>query len=277
VHPIEWLRAVARSGDVPQAELAAEAAAALAAFDEDTHGLLPACRRLLDRNPTAGALWWTCARVLTSADPGREADAVRRDLESDQVGLSLALDLPDGATVAVIGWSDMAGEVAARRGDVRLLIVADRPRRSGPSGRRRPWDYGFSSSFDAGAGDPELDSEADDVVIVPPLGLGAAVAAADLLLVDAWAVGASKFISAPGVAAAAATAAQSDTALWLTVSVGRRLPQTLFEALLGRVFVEGVDPWDAPAEVVDLALVGTKVEPIEIACPVPPELLRRTT
>ena len=271
MHPIEWLRAVARSGDVPQAALASEAAAALAAFDDDAHGLLPACRRLLDRNPAAGSLWWTCARLLTAADPGSEADAVRNDLDADQVGLSLALDLPDGATVAVLGWSDMAGEVAARRGDVRLLVVTEVARRPAPSGRRRAWDYGTD------APEPELDTETDDVVIVPPLGLGAAVAAADLFLAEAWAVGGGQFVAAPGTGAAAATAAQTETPVWLTVPVGRRLPQPLFQALLAKVFVDGVEPWDAPAEVVDLALVGTTVEPLEIPCPVPPELLRRTT
>jgi hypothetical protein len=268
VHPIEWLRAVARSGDVPQGALAREAASALAAFDDDPHGLLPACRRLLDRNPAAGSLWWTCARLLTAADPAAEAGAVRRDLDADQVGLSLALDLPDGATVAVIGWSDMAGEVAARRGDVRLLVVAETAPRPARSGRRRPWDEDD---------DLDLDDGDDDVVIVPPLGVGAAVAAADLLLVDGWAVGADQLVAAPGSRAAAATAAQAKTPVWLTVPVGRRLPQPLFEAVLAKVFAADVEPWNAPADLVDSALVATKVEPLEIPCPVPQELLRRTT
>lgn len=281
MHPIEWLRAVARSGDVPQTQLATEAAGALAAMADEPHGLLPACRRLIDRNPSAGALWWTCARLLTSSDPGAEADAVQRDLESDQVGLSLALDLPDGATVAAIGWSDVAGETAARRGDVRLLVVAEetpprRPGRRGPGsggfggggGGRGVWDIGFET-FDV------LDDDDDAVVIVPPQGLGTAVAHSDLLLLDRWGVGGSQLVAAPGSLAAAATAARTGTPVWLAVSVGRRLPEPLFKALSDMVFGGEGEPWDAGADLLDIELVGTVVEPIEIPCPLPPELLHR--
>ena len=283
MHPIEWLRAVARSGDVPQTQLATEAAGALAAMADEPHGLLPACRRLIDRNPSAGALWWTCARLLTAADTHAEASAVQRDLDSDQVGLSLALDLPDGATVAAIGWSDVVGETAARRGDVRLLVVAEetpprRPGRRGPGGGafgggggggRSVWDVDFDS-FDA------PDDDDDAVVIVPPQGLGTAVAHSDLLLVDCWAIGGSQLVAAPGSLAAAATAARTGTPVWLTVSVGRRLPEPLFKALSDKVFGGDGEPWDAGADLLDRDLVGTVVEPIEIPCPLPPELLHRS-
>jgi len=268
VHPIEWLRAVARSGDVPQTRLAAEAAGALAAIADEPHGLLPACRRLIDRNPAAGALWWTCARLLSAGDPGKEADAVQRDLESDQVGLSLALDLPDEAAVVVLGWSDIAGEMTARRGDVRLMVVAEETPPRVASGRGpRSWTI-------------EDDDEGPDetVVIVPPLGLGAAVTSADLLLVDAWAVGDNEIIAAPGTLAAVAVAARMHTPVWFTVSVGRRLPEALFKALTDRVYRPGVEPWDAPVDLLDLKGTAlTVVEPLAIPCPVPPELLRRTS
>ena len=270
VHPIEWLRAVARSGDVPHTQLAAEAAGALAAMADEPHGLLPACRRLIDRNPASGALWWTCARLLDASDPGAESVAVQRDLESDQVGLSLALDLPDDATVVVLGWSGLAGEINARRGDVRMLVVAEEspPRRS--AGRRRPW--GFA----------EDDLDVDDdlaVTVVPPLGVGSAVMGANLLLVDAWAAGDNELVAAPGTLPALAVAARMGTPVWVTVSVGRRLPGPLFKALSDRVFHDpDVEPWDAGADILDLNdLDLTVVEPLEIPCPAPPELLRRTT
>jgi len=270
VHPIEWLRAVARSSDVPQTRLAAEAAGALAAIADEPHGLLPACRRLIDRNPAAGALWWTCARLLSSADPGREARAVQTDLESDQVGLSLALDLPDEAAVVVLGWSDIAGEMTARRGDVRLMVVAEETPPARSTGRRGTWAYDDDAIDD--------DDEDGTVVIVPPLGVGAAVTSADLLLVDAWAVGDNEVIAAPGTLAAVAVAARMHTPVWFTVSVGRRLPEALFKALTDRVYRPGVEPWDAPVDLLDLKDTAlTVVEPLVIPCPVPPELLRRTT
>jgi len=267
VHPIEWLRAVARSGDVPQTRLAAEAAGALAAIADEPHGLLPACRRLIDRNPAAGSLWWTCARLLSASDPAAEADAVQRDLDSDQVGLSLALDLPDEAAVVVLGWSDIAGEMVARRGDVRLMVVAEETPPSRAVTRRADWAY-----------DDEDDEAEETVIIVPPLGVGAAVTSADLLLVDAWAVGDNEVIAAPGTLAAVAVAARMHTPVWFTVSVGRRLPEALFKALTDRVYRPGVEPWDAPVDLLDLKGTAlTVVEPLAIPCPVPPELLRRTS
>lgn len=267
MHPIEWLRAVARSGDVPQARLASEAAGALAAIADEPHGLLPACRRLIDRNPTSGSLWWTCARLLSSGDPGAEAQAVQSDLESDQVGLSLALDLPDDAAVVVIGWSDMAGELTARRGDVRLMVVAEEAPPARAAGRRGGWD------------DDDLDDDEDEtVVIVPPLGVGAAVTSADLLLVEGWAVGDHDLVAAPGTLAAVAVAARMHTPVWCAVPVGRRLPEALFKALCDRVYRPGVEPWEAPVDLLDLKDTSlTVVEPLVIPCPVPPELLRRTS
>jgi hypothetical protein len=76
VHPIEWLRAVARSGAVPHDELAGEAASALAALGDDPAGLLLSARRLIDRHPTAGVLWWTCSRLLASPDVYAEVRAL---------------------------------------------------------------------------------------------------------------------------------------------------------------------------------------------------------
>ena len=36
--------------------------------------MLPACRRLLDRHPGCGPLWWVAARILTAGDPAEEAE-----------------------------------------------------------------------------------------------------------------------------------------------------------------------------------------------------------
>jgi hypothetical protein len=64
--------------------VAAEAASALADLaDDDPLAVLPACRRLLERNPGCGPLWWVAARVVASEDPVDEAERCAEELESD--------------------------------------------------------------------------------------------------------------------------------------------------------------------------------------------------
>jgi hypothetical protein len=270
VHPIEWLRAVARSGDVPQGELASEAASALAALGDDPAGLVLSARRLIDRHPTVGVLWWTCSRLLASPDVCAEVRALRNDLDADQVGLSLALDLPDDATVTVIGWSAMADELSGRRGDLRILaVVDDAGARRGP-GRRLP--SRGRNRFDFDDADDLLEPE--PVNVVPASGLGAAVASSDIVLVDVWAAGASRYVAAPGTLAATATARQTDTAVWTTLGVGRRLHDILFTALLRRACPDDMDPWLAEVDTVDFTPTDKVIEPLVIAAPVAPELTK---
>ena len=54
MHPIERLRMVARAAGEGPALVAQEAAGALVAFGDDPAGLVTACRRLVDRQPTSG-------------------------------------------------------------------------------------------------------------------------------------------------------------------------------------------------------------------------------
>jgi hypothetical protein len=259
MHPIEWLRAVARSDHVPHAELASEAAAALSALAHDSGDLLLSCRRLLDRHPQAGSLWWACARMVAARDPAAESRDIRRDVQSDQVGLNLAVDIPDETTVAIVGAPELVTELAARRGDLRILTLDD-------TGHSQP------------AGN-------DAVVAVPPVHIGAMVAASDLVVLSAWATSGDSVIAPPGSLAGAVLAQNThrglpaqaspdnDPAVWLTVGIGRRLPQPLFEAMRRRLFPAGVDPWLACAEMLDVALVDRVIEPVRVGCPAPPELL----
>jgi hypothetical protein len=84
VHPIERLRYVARAGWAEPGVLASEAAWALGdlALHEEA-ALVPACRRLLDRHPGCGPLWWVAARVLTAGDPVDEAERCADALDTD--------------------------------------------------------------------------------------------------------------------------------------------------------------------------------------------------
>ena len=62
MHPIERLRWVARSPEGDLSLAAAEAAEALACFADDPAGLVIASRRLIERRPAAGPLWWLASR-----------------------------------------------------------------------------------------------------------------------------------------------------------------------------------------------------------------------
>jgi hypothetical protein len=94
VHPIERLRYVARAGWAPPAVLAAEAAWALGDLAlHESSAVLPACRRLLDRHPGCGPLWWVAARLLTAGDAAEEAERCVDLLESDPTSDLLHEDL----------------------------------------------------------------------------------------------------------------------------------------------------------------------------------------
>jgi len=92
------LRAVARSRHAPPGELAAEAAWGLGALaSEEPAAVLPACRRLLERQPACGPLWWVSARILTAGDPAGEADRCASMLTDDRTPRVLRRALKSGS------------------------------------------------------------------------------------------------------------------------------------------------------------------------------------
>jgi len=115
VHPIERLRWVARAPEGDMSLVAAEAADALASFADDPAGLVVASRRLIERRPAAGPLWWLASRVLCALDPTFEAMDAAADLERDRTAVALAGDLP-GGRVAIVGWPDQASAALRMRG-----------------------------------------------------------------------------------------------------------------------------------------------------------------
>ncbi|HSH23692.1 MAG TPA: hypothetical protein VK975_06500, partial [Acidimicrobiales bacterium] len=123
MHPMERLRHLARAGPLEHAVLARESASALAALGDDRAGLLLASRRLLERHGTSGPLWWLCARMLGADDPGAEAWRCVGEIDADPTPAQLGRELPEHATVVVLGWAEVAVAGLARRGDVRVLAV----------------------------------------------------------------------------------------------------------------------------------------------------------
>ena len=263
VHPIERLRYVARADGAGVTRLVEAAAHALAAMGDTDAGLVTGCRQMVDRHPAIGPLWWLTSRMLCAADPSREAWASVEVLENDPTPRVLASALPEDAMTLILGWPEIASDALHRRGDLRVLVV------------------------DALGEGAHLAHSLEGVgvlaVDVPEPGVGAAAADADLILLEALAVGPTGLVAVAGSRAAAAVARHAETPVWAVAGEGRLLPARMWEALLGRLDARG-DPWDADDEVVPLDLVdvvvgpwgsGTPAEALtHIDCPVAAELFK---
>ncbi len=265
MHPIEHLRHVARAAGADPVLVATEAASALAQMAVmDPVGLVPACRRLVERHLTAGPVWWLSARVLAADDPRAAARQAASELELDPTADRLASALPDGVSALAVGWPELVGEALRDRGDVEGLVV------------------------DAG-GDGvglvrRLSDAGSDVALVRDIGVGSAAAVAGLVLLEAHAAGPAGILASPGSLSAAAVAAQLAVPVWAVTGVGRVLPSPLWDALVARLDASGAEPWDRPVELVPAPLLAWVVGPgggaaveeglAAATCPAAPELLR---
>ena len=262
-HPIERLRWVARAEGAGATLLAREAITALASLGDDLPGLVTGCRRILERHPAVGPLWWASARVLAAEDPVNEAWAAASDLDRDDTAGVLAAHLPDEATVTVIGWPEQAAEALRKRGDLEVLVVDSRD--EGPQLVRR------------------LDASGVDAYDVAEAGLGSAVKESAAVVLEAEAVGPDAFAAASGSLAAAAVARGLGIDVWVVAGVGRVLPGRLWDAMVERLDREG-DPWDVGTDIVPLEWATWVCGPAgpqpwgDVAkradCPIPAELLR---
>ena len=240
VHPIERLRYVARASSADQRLLVRETAGALRGLQFEPAGLVIACRRIVERHPTSGPLWWFCASLLTSARPFEACNQLASEVEHDPTPDHLVDLLPDNATVCVVGWPDLVGDAVMRRGDIRVLAVdADDEGRS------------FVRRLE------RSDVEAE---VVPPQGLAAAAVAADVVLVEAMATGQGEVLATAGSRALASVAYCSERPTWLVAGRGRRLPDGLFATMASRI-ADVRAPWDAVAEPMPVALFTTVVGP----------------
>lgn len=265
MHPIERLRYVARASGADQELLVRETAHALFAFRDDSAGLVAAARRIVDRHPTSGPLWWLCSRMLTASDPDREGWDAVDEISSDPTATELGYALEAEATACLIGWPEVVGDALPRRGDVEVLAVDSLGEGSGLVRR--------------------LTQAGIDAVDVPTSGLGAAVAASDVLLLEAVAAGPDGFLAVSGSLAAATVARHAGVPVWAVAGVGRWLPARMWTALLERREARTEDPWDldeelVPFDLVDLVCTPGGLEPHADAvrrtsCPVAPELFDR--
>jgi hypothetical protein len=263
VHPIERLRYLARSSGADQRVLVGETASALRGLGLDPAGLVVSCRRIVERHPTSGPLWWLCSHMLTSADARSTARELAGAIELDPTPDWLVEAIPEDATVCLIGWPDLAGEATLRRGDLTVLAVdAD--------------DQGVSFVR-------RLDRADVAAEVVEPGGVAAAVLASDVVLIEALAASTSELMAVRGSRAAASVAYCSEVPVWAVVGRGRCLPDAAFASMVERVSDVRV-PWVAEADVVPLGLVShvatergvglTEEAPLVVECPLAQELLR---
>ncbi len=269
VHPIERLRYVARSHGGDQRLLVRETAGALRGLGLDPAGLVVACRRIVERHPTSGPLWWLCSSVLAAPDPfsaaGRLADAI----EEDPTPEVLIDALPVDCVVTLLGWPDLAGEAVLRRGDITVLAVDV---------------AGEGASFVRRLERNEVEAD-----VVDPAGIAGAVVVSDLVLIEALAATPGEVLAVQGSRAAASVAYCSEVAVWLVAGRGRCLPEPMFAAVVERARAEADVSWRTETEPLPVALcsqivrdtavldVGAAPAALASDCPLAHELLRMSS
>ena len=113
VHPIERLRYVARSGDLPDRVLIPEAMPALGAFSHDENALLVAIRQLISRQPESPGLLCLGATMLDGVDAWAAGDRVVDQFLSDRT-----VEVAESIAVAEAGGTDVIDSIASGPGHV---------------------------------------------------------------------------------------------------------------------------------------------------------------
>jgi len=215
MHPIERLRWIARADGESAASLASEAAFTLGELAEaEPAAVLTACRRLLERHPSCGPLYWTSARLLAAADPSVAAQQAASELWNDEtaehVARELAATFTPGTVLATAEPAELVAEALRRRGRFSVRYVAE-----------------FSSLR---LGVRALASVADDVTGFDRDECEEALEGAEVAVVEALAAGPALVLLSPAAAALSREAAASDVPVWLCVGAGRALPAGLAAA-----------------------------------------------
>ena len=252
VHPIEHLRYVARAQGADAASLVEETAHALGSLRFDPSGIVVACRRIVQRHPFTGALWWLCATVTTSTEPFEAVWELAEEIRSDRTGAELGAELPDDATVVTIGAPSSIGDGLIRRGDVRVL-VHDVDHAATQFLRRLERHDVDCDPLEAGAAGP-------------------ATRVADVVLIEALALDTERVVVPMGSSTIAAAARTWNTPVWLVAGVGRRLPTPMLDDMVAAydklTDAEGsgepgdaYDPWDLDIEILPTSLITDVVGP----------------
>lgn len=244
MHPIEHLRYLARAGYADAPELVAETASALRGLGLDHANLVLTCRRIVERHPTCGPLWWLCAELLTALEPRdtlrRCVDDVRGDSTPAHLAEHLATQWADGGMVAVNGWS----------WEIALALVSS---------------FGFEVCVidgDNGADHMVRVLERNEVVthLVEPQRAAAAVGECDVVVVSGSFVGPDVLWAPVGSAQLASVAYCAGRDVVATTPIGTRLPRVFVEAIVQMVDDDTRgEAWYRDVEAIPFALVTTVV------------------
>jgi len=250
---------VARAYGVAPAPLASEAALALGGLRADTANLVVACRRIVERHPDVGQLWWLCARLLVADDPSLLAWELADRLGDDAVADVLTRELPVDATVVSIGNPTVVADALVRRDDVRVCCVDGR----------------------FGAADLVRRLDRNDIECEPVAAeaVGRAIAAADAVLIEASAASARRVLAPIGSQVVAAVAQSVGTPVWLVAATGTRLPAPYVDEIARRSLGDHCALDDVPLELIDVVVSDLGKSPrspgaLRADCPFAPELLR---
>ena len=128
MHPIERLRFIAQADDESARALAEEAAFTLAELAvEDAAAVVMAGRRLVERHPSCGPLWWVCSGLIETDDPYGAAERLSAELYSDPTPARLADSLRQRAAasdaIAALLPAEVLVEALERRGAGELRVI----------------------------------------------------------------------------------------------------------------------------------------------------------
>lgn len=262
MHPIERLRWIARADGESDSLIAAEAAWTLGELGaEEPAAVLTASRRLVERQPSCGPLWWTCAHLLASDDTFETARRIAVELDSNTVPSQLAAALRSSFTssdvICATSPAQVLGRALAQRGSYTVRLLASyrilRYELSSLSSAEEVTGYETEDAADAldGAG----------VLLVEPR-----LASVDGLFVDA------------SVASVVALAERCGVPVWAVLATGRVLPTQLAAAaveLAGAGELSLVRP-DAVARAIDAEASGDLRQALSrTSCPPSTELAHR--
>ena len=210
-----------------------ETAMALRGLGSDPATVLLTCRRLVERHPTVGPLWWLCSEMVTALEPRetmrRCVDRVREDSTPVHLAEFLAERLGEGSLVCLNGWSwDVA--VALSQMEPREICVVD-------------GDNGADHMVRV------LERAEHEVHLVGSTGGASAVGEADVVVLSALAASADVAWCSAGGHGLAAVAYCSETPVVLATPRGTRLPHQTLEGMAidlasqtrGQVWHRGID------------------------------------
>ncbi len=262
MHPIEHLRYVARARGADPISLVRETAAALGGLIHEPAGIVLAVRRIVQRHPTAGSLWWLCSHVLGANDPFAAIRRCEDELEADKTIKTLRDLVPQDAVVCVVGWPTAVLHALAPRSDLKIFVV--------------------ESNGDGDAAVDRLQRIDVDATLIQHENLSRVISQCDIVIIEALATGASDVLCSGGSHAVAALAYCEQKPVWLVTSCGTRLPESLWIGMLADVSADS----ESAVDVVPVSLVKQIISPNGVTqdvttpfiaeCPPTTELLRRS-